>query len=641
MTRWIPSTLAIASLFVFPASRAAEPAPYEDKLIEGGKLAPEVSEELAVYNTEGMPRSWRVEGFLSRIESGNTKRYENGMLLSARLDTAEYGAFSVDATVRGKVSGSASDVFTLWQRGMPFDNGWSANNALGMVNSPSIDLSRRQYRFFLPTFPLTGLTTEWLHRGDLQLQASVGEPGTYNGVRLAGFSGLGGTLSTAGFQWAAARDVRVGMQVVDARDVESGLDPAAATGRTSARAVYGAMAVVEPNDHFQLNAIDSETNGRRHNLGLWLDGETLRGSWRHNYGAFRFDPDLTWGYSPINRDLQGAYYRVNFASQRWLWSGGVDSVGSVSGQGVEGVFATATLRYHVNRSLGVGGGASARFSTTNASSGYLFVDKVTRYGTTRVQLDGATSQGGLRSEQLSVDQSWPTQVGLRLTTSLSVGEDVTPERRARRAGVAAFGGWDITNTLTLDGSVRVTMEDDTSRHTGRFANLGLVWRITPRWSLVGTYYDNRVETPVLPFTGITPILPVEPAVVIPRDRAIFLTLRYEDHAGSPMAPLGGPPGSGAGTLVGYIFYDANDDGRRGANENGAANVTILLDGRYATRSSSDGRFEFPLVASGPHSITVIPDNLALPYAVSDDGRRDVVIRTRETTTLEIAAQRLK
>ena len=37
MARWIPSTLAIASLFVFPASGAEEPPPYEDKLIEGGK----------------------------------------------------------------------------------------------------------------------------------------------------------------------------------------------------------------------------------------------------------------------------------------------------------------------------------------------------------------------------------------------------------------------------------------------------------------------------------------------------------------------------------------------------------------------------------------------------------------------------
>jgi hypothetical protein len=67
----------------------------------------------------------------------------------------------------------------------------------------------------------------------------------------------------------------------------------------------------------------------------------------------------------------------------------------------------------------------------------------------------------------------------------------------------------------------------------------------------------------------------------------------------------------------------------------------VLDGRFATRTGTDGRFEFPLVAAGPHFITVIPDNLALPWVIADDGRREVVVRTRETTTLEIAAQRLK
>ncbi|HET9576738.1 MAG TPA: hypothetical protein VFP44_02865 [Usitatibacter sp.] len=639
MARWIPSTIALAGLLVFPASRAQadEPPAYEDKLIEGGNLAPETSGETAVYDPQGLPRSWRLDGFASRIESGDTRRYENGMLLSARIDTPAYGAISVDATVR---SGRDSGVFTLWQRGMPFDNGWIANNALGTVNSPAIDLTRSQYRFFLPTFPLQGLTTEWLQLGRLQVNAALGEPGTYNGVRLAGFSRLGGTLASAGFQWNPDPRFRAGVQVVDARDVENGLDAASASATTSARAWYGAVGMNQPDDRLQLNALDSQAGSRRHNLGLWLDGESTRGRFRHNYGAFRFDPDLTWGYSPINRDLQGAYYRLNYASQQWTWSAGADSVGSVTGQGFDGLFLTGSVRYQVDRSLGVGGGGAARRSSLDGASAYLFMDKLTALGTTRVQLDAATAQGGQHSGQVSVDQSWPTRVGLRLSTTLSAGEDRTVERRTRRIGLAAFGGYDITNNLTVDGTLRWNIERDDGHHVGRFANVGLVWRISPRWSLVGTYYDNRVEIPQV-FPGIAPLIPVEAVPIVPRDRAIFLTVRYEDHAGTAMAPLGGRPGAGAGTLVGYLFYDANDDGRRGANESGAANVTVVLDGRFAVRTDSEGRFEFPPVASGPHTLAVIPDNLALPYAVSEEGRREVVIRTRETTTIEIAAQRLK
>jgi hypothetical protein len=45
------------------------------------------------------------------------------------------------------------------------------------------------------------------------------------------------------------------------------------------------------------------------------------------------------------------------------------------------------------------------------------------------------------------------------------------------------------------------------------------------------------------------------------------------------------------------------------------------------------------VAAGRHAIAVLPDNLALPYALADGGRREVSVRTRETTIVEIAATR--
>ena len=67
---------------------------------------------------------------------------------------------------------------------------------------------------------------------------------------------------------------------------------------------------------------------------------------------------------------------------------------------------------------------------------------------------------------------------------------------------------------------------------------------------------------VAPFTSIDRAAHSGRAsAAIPRDRAIFLNVRYEDHAGTPVAPLGGAPGTGAGTLVGYVYYDANDNGR--------------------------------------------------------------------------------
>ena len=77
--------------------------------------------------------------------------------------------------------------------------------------------------------------------------------------------------------------------------------------------------------------------------------------------------------------------------------------------------------------------------------------------------------------------------------------------------------------------------------------------------------------------------------------------------------------------------------RRDANESGAANVTILLDGKFSTRTDSQGKFEFPLVAAGTHAISVIADNLPLPYFVGGTEKRQVIVRTRETTSLDIAS----
>jgi len=65
-------------------------AEYEDKLIEGGKLEPLAEQgDQASYNPDGPARSWRVDGYGSRIEQGGTIRHENGMVLAARLDTLQ------------------------------------------------------------------------------------------------------------------------------------------------------------------------------------------------------------------------------------------------------------------------------------------------------------------------------------------------------------------------------------------------------------------------------------------------------------------------------------------------------------------------------------------------------------------------
>jgi hypothetical protein len=78
-----------------------------------------------------------------------------------------------------------------------------------------------------------------------------------------------------------------------------------------------------------------------------------------------------------------------------------------------------------------------------------------------------------------------------------------------------------------------------------------------------------------------------------------------------------------------------------AGEAAAPNVTVLLDGRFTVRTDNEGRFEFPAVAPGNHVVTVLPDNLPLPWVVASGGRFDVQVRVRDQSRIEIPAQRLR
>jgi hypothetical protein len=88
-----------------------------------------------------------------------------------------------------------------------------------------------------------------------------------------------------------------------------------------------------------------------------------------------------------------------------------------------------------------------------------------------------------------------------------------------------------------------------------------------------------------------------------------------------------------------VFLDANSNGRIDAGEAGAPNVTVVLDGRYSVQTDATGRFDFPVVATGHHVITVVSDNLPLPWALINEGRTEFEVSTRDRTQISIAAQR--
>ena len=183
--------------------KAAAP-PYQDELIDGGQLEPDIwNGDVPEREATGPPRGVRLDAIYSSVARGGVSESRYGAGVGAFLGTPLYGAWTVDGVFGKKPD---SWVATVWQRDMPFEDGWRASNAGGNLNSPSIDLLRYQARWALPSTPLVGGLTEWRNQNGTQLTAGMGEPDVYTGLYVPGFRRLGGSVTTGGLQWAWDRN---------------------------------------------------------------------------------------------------------------------------------------------------------------------------------------------------------------------------------------------------------------------------------------------------------------------------------------------------------------------------------------------------------------------------------------------------
>lgn len=615
---------------------------YEDRLIDNGNLTPDLSDEIGGGNDpEGWPRAFRFQLATSRLTRNDRQINESGVRLGGLLDTPNYGAFTLDANLRSSNNDliGSGGLVSLWQRGLPMNGGWFGNNALGVFNSPSIDLARQQYRFFIPTIPTVGAATEWRQAGGVQLQTSIGQPGLFTGLYVPTFEGLGGRVATGGLQWNLSQEWAAAVQAVDVDRARFTFSPTALGATVSARSWYGGTSWTTPGARAQLNLVSSTLNDGGDRTGAWLDAGIRDGRLWHTFGGFRLPANLVWGNQPLPSNLQGGYYRAAFQSRQWIVDGGIDYVMPVSGGGSGTLYAIGNARYQVLTGLGVGGGANVRQGAGDAWSAFAFVDHANPWGLGRVQ--GNFAKDNIQNNALlTLDQSWNVPSGARLSTSLLLGRENLDRYSANRYGLAIYGGGQLRSNLSLDVNARWDEAFGQAASQNILANAALNWGFAPGWIASASYYENR-NTGRLPLVVTSPI--PEPFPIFQRlnDRGVFLSLRYDWQAGTPLVPLGGRPGTGSGIVAGVLFLDANDNGRLDAGEAGAANVVILLDGRFTVRTDAQGRFEFPSVAAGKHGLTIVPDNLPLPWAAPADGRIEVEVGVRDRTRTEIPVRRLR
>jgi hypothetical protein len=397
-------------------------------------------------------------------------------------------------------------------------------------------------------------------------------------------------------------------------------------------------------EHIQANFLDGNVSGQSNAFGTWIDASFSQGRIVQNAGVFRIDPDMTWGNQLITNDAQGGYYRLSYQSRQWLADVGIDEVRSVSGLGSNTTFLTGDTRYQLSRDWGVGGVANV--SRTDGGSSWSvegFIDHSNGGGIGRVQADYTQTPVG-QDSSFTLNQAWSTPAGMRLSTSASLERisgaaayGLAQDSTVLRLG--AFGGGQFSNGLGIDGNVLWARAVQGRAAPGVSANVSLIWQMAHDWQILATYYDSRVGS----WESLAVISPLTPPVATPvaalQERGVFLTLRYRRASGSHFAPLGGAPGAGSGEIAGVVYLDANSNGQPDAGEAGAPNVTVVLDGRFSVQTDAAGRFTFAVVATGHHVITVVADNLPLPWVLIGDGRKETDVTTRDRTVISIGAQR--
>ncbi len=652
-------------------SITATTATYQDRVMDASALAPSADEAGTAYDSSGWPRQWSAQWLSdrqSRTALGLTSQSRSqGLTIAGSIDTPDYGTLSGDLNLRSSQGGPAAvGNWVVRQIGMPFDGGWRANHTLGLFGTPVPELGRTQQRFLVPSVAIRGVSGQWYQQqgsatGPLGAtwQASSGETGQINGFPQGNFQADGGRVRTLGFQsnaaaWSWAGYVARG----DALPTPSlqGQQP------QDYSAGYAALRYRTPALQWQANVLASQplvdasgaTNSGGSRAGLWLEASAPQAGYTHTGGAFYLPVGLRWLNAALANDLQGVYYRLTYASRQWTSDASLELLQSLSGQTAPGWFGSASTRYQINTASSLGGGVNLRRYVSDDQSAFVYAQRSHDLGQTRAQIDAASAQSGERNNRLQLDHEWRFGASAYPGASSSGGwldalrlsHTLTLERLRSATGIRSTGrslamllGWDPGGQWSLQSSMqyrKVSGAQATDAGDSLNFSLSAAWRINRQWSLSLTAYQNT-GAPADGLSVTSPLLVPATASVRPSDKGVFLALRYQDAAGSPSAPTGGAPGSAAGKLVGSVYLDDNKNGKRDAAERGAANVTVLLDGRYATQTNALGNYEFAYVAAGPHVLTVISDNLPLPWLLDKDGRTELRVYTRETSTVNIGA----
>ncbi len=636
-----------------------KPKAYEDKVMDASTLPAQRNDstEEAPQNATGF-RSYLVEtraGFANG--TGSASATEFGVRTEYRHETLNHGEYVAQVDVRtrqgdatasiGLLSAAADKTsarVTLRNLGFPITTQLFADTTLGDQLVQVTDAFGRAYRLSLGSGTVRGVSTHLFSR-QIDVRAGIGERGVLAGGPYPGFERTSGALAWLGATQRFGTNAFFGAQLTHA----DGLQDYSARGLSGKfAATSGAVAIgygtdlVDPGSskaRMTVVASNRSAGADKNGFGVFTEAGMRVGGYRHEFGAYWAQPGLMFGDTTLASDNRGAYWRVDRHAGRLFWGMGVDYEDTNPGNKADRLAQrrfgiNGNAQYRIDRDSSIGGSANASdvkylngavYPVTgdgtrsyNASLFYQtrFVDwgrsrftATVRHNQTLVANDVAAS-----GQELQWEHDWVTgkfeTMRPELVTTLGYARDTSggQVQSYPTAGVQWKYWWDAD--WSLGGNLRYTSRTG-NLATSRGLSGGLTsekifnngWRV----GLQASINEARVDT-----TG--PIV----STTRSNSKSVFVYVRWEASTGQPYSTLGlrtaGSAGSGA--VTGIVYFDANRDGAQQADERGVPNVEVVLDGRYRVTTDRDGRFEFPLVPTGQHRITLVLESVPLPWGAA-------------------------
>ncbi len=597
---------------------------------------------------------------------GGSNRFDEGLQYTARLDTANLGSLRLNLIALNELRSSDPRAnagtralrqqdgivrASLEQYNVPITETISMDNVFGthrqMRNTPFRERPNLiNYRFSASEPDILGVSSRlrFQHSG---LSFSAGKLGQTRGSLLPGFVRTEGNVRR--LNYATARDKHaVSVEAWQTKN-QTELD-----NRTGYRASYDHL--LSANTVLSASVVGSGSNN-----AVLLGGSTQSELTKHDYGLYYFGQDLLWIDTRIGDDNAGGFYR--YSGQRGTRTYGAsfelrrDGLSQNAVRSSDAGFFNFSYARRLNRRSTWSSVYSFRHTKNTQQSTFNLASNgssTTRdhslrsfYGRTHRNNSRSQLSGLIRTrsgeDELQISYGWSKDLQRDSTLEFDIRQRFLNTQGSKGTESVLNARWSrqFANGSYIGAGAGYTLGksdfDDNRGFTG-YAN----WeqRLSRRFdlSLQLDYSRNRTEfDDDLSGTFFTGNAFDDDSFTSFREFTALMRLSYRlgGLQGEGIIASGNRSG-GSGSVRGFLYIDANNDGIRQANEQGLAGITIFLNSVYPTVTDARGAYSFPNVGPGDHFLFLDETTLPLPWTLRNNEYTPLRVDLRRATRLNIA-----